>query len=158
MWNGLSLLGVGLLIDQAYFHPAPFSLTPPQPKPTCSCSPSASQIFLSSLHSSCHGTVRTICCSAENLIMWESLLSWHVPPLPWGLQALVQHQPSGKGEIAIWAPSLKRSKLGKKCCFNQALTWVWSGGMIGLWAASLALLLAAMKSKSQLLGALVSPA
>lgn len=39
---------------------------------------------------------------------------------------------------------------------NQALTWVWSGRMIGIRAISLTLLLAVITSKNQLFGVLVS--
>lgn len=149
------LWGGSPLFDQACFCPAPFSPTPPQLKHICSSSPSASQIFLSNLHSWCHGTVRTICFSSENLIMWESLLTRaSFPPLPWGLQASVQPQLSGEGEGAIWAPPCSREHWGANPVVNQALTWVWSGKMIEIRATSLALLFVAIKSKHQLFGGL----
>lgn len=102
-------------------------------------------------------------CQNNLLFLWKThhvrvTTYWHFPPLPWGLQALVQHQPSGKGEVAIWDPPCSTASWGTIAVLTQALTWVWYGKMIGIRAMSLALLFAAMKSKSQLLGALVRPA
>lgn len=100
-------------------------------------------------------------CQNNLLFFWKPhhvrvTTYWCFPPLPWGLQALVQHQPSGK-EVAIWDPPCRRASWRTNAVLTQALTWVWSCKMIGIRATSLALLFAAMKSKSQLLGALVRP-
>lgn len=72
------------------------------------------------------------------------------PPLPWDLHALVQKQPSGKGEGTVWVPPYSRASWGANAVANQAVTGVWSGKMIGFGATSLALLFAVMKSRSQL--------
>ena len=76
--DGLSLLGVSLLIDQGCL----FSPRPTLTRAYLFCCPAASQIFLSRLPSWCHGTVRTVCFSPENLIMWESGLPRVFLPFP----------------------------------------------------------------------------
>lgn len=95
-------------------------------------SPSASPIFLSCLHSWCHGTVRTICFSSENLVMWESLpprvfLPFLVVRRLWDSSRCPgkEHVPSG--------PLLGAERVGgTSAAVYQVLTWVWSAAWLGL--------------------------
>lgn len=69
--------------------------------------------------------LKTSSCESRYLLEFSS-------PLPWGLQALAQQQPSGKGEGTIWAPLCGRVSWGTNALVNQVLTWVWSGRTIGI--------------------------
>lgn len=74
------------------------------------------------------------------------------PPLPWGLQALVQQHHLGKEKVPS-GPMPAAEHVGRtNAAANQALTQVWSGRVTGVRTTSLAPLFVVIKASTSCSG------